>query len=147
MALPVVAGALERSLQLAASMESRGYGRAGRGGVRRQRRATWCSVAGIVGVCVGVFGLLDARTPVAVAAPLVGAGLVLAVGALALGGASDRRTPTDPIRGRRPRPSSSRSGCSPRWPSVSRPARRSRPEAPSTCSSSARPCSRASPES
>lgn len=96
MALPVVAGALERSLQLAASMESRGYGRAGRGGVRRQRRATWCSVAGIVGVCVGVFGLLDARTPVAVAAPLVGAGLVLAVGALALGGASDRRTPHRP---------------------------------------------------
>ena len=92
MTLPVVAGALERSLHLAASMESRGYGRAGRAGVSRQRQATACSVLGLVGVVVGVFGLLDARTPPTVAAPLVALGLALAVGALALGGAGDRRT-------------------------------------------------------
>lgn len=92
MTLPVVAGALERSLQLAASMESRGYGRAGSKGVRRQRHATWCSVAGVVGVLIGVYGLLDAATSPALAAPLVIVGVALSAGALLLGGAGDRRT-------------------------------------------------------
>ncbi|WP_052466806.1 energy-coupling factor transporter transmembrane component T [Mobilicoccus massiliensis] len=92
MALPVVAGALERSLHLAASMESRGYGRAGHRGVRRQRRATAVGLVGVVGVLVGVYGLLDAATPFLLAAPLVVAGLVLAAGALLVGGSADRRT-------------------------------------------------------
>lgn len=92
MILPVVAGALDRSLHLAASMESRGYGRAGRGGVRRQRRATWLSVAGVTGVLVGVYGLLDAQTAVGVAAPLVIGGVTLTGGALLFGGAGDRRS-------------------------------------------------------
>lgn len=101
MALPVVAGALERALHLAASMESRGYGRVGRAGVGRQRQATWLSVIGIVGVAVGVFGMLDAHTPASVAAPLILLGIVLATGALVLGGAGDRRTQYrhDPWRG------------------------------------------------
>lgn len=92
MILPVVAGALERSLQLAASMESRGYGRAGARGVRRQRQATWCSVAGVVGVLIGAYGLLDAGTSPALAAPLVVIGAAMTAGALLFGGASDRRT-------------------------------------------------------
>lgn len=88
MTLPVVAGALERSLRLAASMESRGYGRAA-GGVARQRRATALSVLGAIGVLIGVYGLLDAATPVTVAGPLTVLGCLLAAAAL-LGGHDHR---------------------------------------------------------
>lgn len=92
MTLPVVAGALERSLRLAASMESRGYGRAGTRGVARQRRATALSVAGVIGVLVGVYGLLDAATPIAVAAPVTLLGCLAAVAALLGGRVGDHRS-------------------------------------------------------
>ena len=60
LAMPVLEGALERSVDLAAAMDSRGYGRttdesaASRGG-----SPALLVFGGLLGVCVGIYGLLD----------------------------------------------------------------------------------------
>lgn len=78
-AIPVLEDALGRSLTLAASMDARGYGRAGQAG-RGARLATGSSmVLGLMGVCVGIYGTLDGSTPRVLATPLLVAGIVLAL--------------------------------------------------------------------
>ena len=78
--MPVLEGALERAVDLAAAMDSRGYGRTGP--MRRSTRLTSVSLllVGLVGICVGVYALLDAGTPGALGLPL------LVLGAAAGGG-------------------------------------------------------------
>ncbi len=62
-AIPVMEDALERSLRLAAAMDSRGYGRTG-GASARSRRATGIfMLGGMCGLCVGAYGLLDGSAP------------------------------------------------------------------------------------
>lgn len=57
--VPVLEDALERSLALAAGMDTRGYGRSG-SATRAQRRVTGTvMLVGLVGLCFGVYGLLD----------------------------------------------------------------------------------------
>lgn len=95
-ALPVLEGALERSLTLAASMDARGYGRrAARG--HRTRLAPIALLAGLVAVAVGTYGALSPGPANAIALP----GLVLgalAIGAsLALGSRGGTRTRYRPI--------------------------------------------------
>jgi energy-coupling factor transport system permease protein len=75
--IPVVEDAFERSLALAAAMDSRGYGRTGNA-TRASRRLTGALlVTGLLALCVGMYGLLDASAPAAAGLPalLVGAGL------------------------------------------------------------------------
>lgn len=80
-AMPVFAGALDRSIALAAAMDSRGYGRTG-SVTRRERRMTGGLVlGGLVGMCLGLYGLLDGSGASAVAGPL----LVIGVAAAAVG--------------------------------------------------------------
>lgn len=86
-ALPVLEGALDRSVTLAAAMDSRGYGR---GRVTSRRTAAGMLLAGLVAGLIGLYGLLDAATPALLGLPLVVGGLVCAVAGLALAG---RRTP------------------------------------------------------
>lgn len=90
--IPVLAGGLERALELAASMESRGYGRAAGRAPRRQRRASAVTVLGLIGALAGSYGLLDGSTPAPLALPLVLAGAAAAAGALWYGAGRDRRT-------------------------------------------------------
>ena len=54
LAVPVLDGALERSLNLAASMESRGYGRSVHRDARSRRQATALTLAGLTGVVARV---------------------------------------------------------------------------------------------
>jgi energy-coupling factor transport system permease protein len=90
--VPVLEDALDRSRGLAAAMDSRGYGSTG-GQPRSSRRVTGALVlGGVLGVCVGVYGLLDASTPQALGAPMLGLGLVAAAGGLRLSGQRTRRT-------------------------------------------------------
>ncbi|MFF9352012.1 energy-coupling factor transporter transmembrane component T [Streptomyces sp. NPDC014734] len=90
--VPVLEDALERSLRLAAGMDSRGYGRAG-GATRRSRRATGAlMLLGMCGLCAGVYGLLDATTPTFLGFPAMAAGAVLCVAGLRLGGRRVSRT-------------------------------------------------------
>ncbi|WP_432972198.1 CbiQ family ECF transporter T component [Dactylosporangium sp. CA-233914] len=90
--LPVLADALDRSLTLAAAMDSRGYARAGTT-PRPVRVATGVLVvAGLLGVCIGVYGLLDATTPRALGLPVLAAGGAVAAAGLLLGGRRVQRT-------------------------------------------------------
>ncbi len=67
---PVLADALDRSLLLAASMDSRGYGRSGEPG-RRSWPTSACLLAGVGGLAVGAYGLLDATSPWWLGTPVV----------------------------------------------------------------------------
>lgn len=85
-AMPVLEGALERSVDLAAAMDARGFGRgaAGQDGTRRASGAL--TLAGLLGLCAGSYGLLDATSPPLLGLPLLAAGAALAAAGLALGG-------------------------------------------------------------
>lgn len=102
MALPVLEEALERSVSLAASMDSRGYGRraAVPGALRYATGAL--TLGGLLGLCVGVYGLLDGTTPAVLGGPALAAGVALAVAGLVLGGRRVVRTRYRPDHWRAP---------------------------------------------
>ena len=91
-AMPVMTDALDRSLLLAAAMDARGYGRTA--GVPRSTRAATGALllAGLMGVCVGTYGLLDTTTPRALGAPVLVVGLAVAAAGFFLSGRRVRRT-------------------------------------------------------
>lgn len=85
-AVPVLHDALERSLLLAAAMDSRGYGRTGRA-TRASRRVTaTLLLAGLSGLCLGAYGLLDSAMPAGLAISGFAAGAAACIGGLFLGG-------------------------------------------------------------
>ncbi len=91
-AVPVMTDALDRSLLLAASMDARGYGRHGSQDARQRRGTAALVLGGLVGVCIGVYGVLDATTPAALGLPMLVAGTALAGAGFLLGGRRVRRT-------------------------------------------------------
>jgi energy-coupling factor transport system permease protein len=91
-AVPVLIGALERSLDLAASMESRGYGRAVHRTVRSTRLAGLLTLVGVGGVVVGLYGLLDGTSPLLLGVPTLLLGVGCATAALLVGARRDPRT-------------------------------------------------------
>ena len=100
--VPVLEDALERSLALAAGMDTRGYGRSG-GASGPQRRVTGgLMLVGLVGVCVGVYALLDKTAPRVLALPMLLAGVVVAVAGLVNAGRRVQRTHYRPDRWRAP---------------------------------------------
>jgi len=91
-AIPVLEDAFERSVQLAAAMDSRGYGRTA-GASHRSRRATGALLlAGMTGLCVGAYGLLDGSAPGALGLPTLAAAVALCGAGLAVGSRRVRRT-------------------------------------------------------
>ncbi|MGW4182060.1 energy-coupling factor transporter transmembrane component T [Streptomyces albidoflavus] len=90
--VPVLEDALERSLRLAAAMDSRGYGRAGTA-TRRSRRTTGAlMLLGMCGLCAGAYGLLDATAPALLGLPAMAVGAALCVAGLRIGGRRVTRT-------------------------------------------------------
>ncbi|MEU1402357.1 energy-coupling factor transporter transmembrane component T [Streptomyces sp. NPDC005728] len=87
--LPVLEGALERSVALAAAMDARGYGRTADVPARVRRTTAALTLGGLLGVCAGTYGLLTAEGGT-YGLPVLGAGVVAALAGLRLGG---RRTP------------------------------------------------------
>jgi len=85
-ALPVLQDALDRSIQLAAAMDSRGYGRAVPVRSATRRLTGVLLLASLVLLCVGGYGLLMTGGGLAAPVALVLAGGALAAGGLALGG-------------------------------------------------------------
>ncbi|MGZ6745803.1 MAG: energy-coupling factor transporter transmembrane component T [Nocardioides sp.] len=80
--VPVLEDALERSLSLAAGMDARGYGRA-TGLSRGTRRVTGgLMLAGLLGICVGTYAVLDQTAPRWLALPMLVVGLLAAVAGL-----------------------------------------------------------------
>lgn len=89
--VPVISGALDGALGLAASMECRGYGRA-IASRRRQLLASGLAMLGLGGIAIGVYGLLDGFTPLAVGLPMVLLGVAVAAATLYVGAGRDPRT-------------------------------------------------------
>lgn len=83
-AVPVLADALDRSLALAASMDSRGYARALPG--RTEHRVTALLLLALVSAAVGTYGLLDGTTPSWLGVPVLLGGLAAAVTGSVLAG-------------------------------------------------------------
>jgi energy-coupling factor transport system permease protein len=91
-ALPVLEGALERSVELAAAMDSRGYGRTNDAS-RVSRRLTGALVAaGLLGVCVGCYGLLDGSASALLGLPSLLVGSLIAAAGLYVGGRRIKRS-------------------------------------------------------
>ncbi len=84
--VPVATDALDRSLLLAAAMDSRGHGRRGVQTTAAVRLTGALVLGGLVGVCVGTYGVLDATVPWVLGLPLLVAGLAAGVAGLVLGG-------------------------------------------------------------
>jgi energy-coupling factor transport system permease protein len=99
-ALPVLADALERSILLAAAMDSRGYGRTAQVPAVTRRLTGVLLLSSLVVLCVGGYELLTTGGGVAVAAILLLVGTALAAGGLALGGRQSVRSRYRPDRWR-----------------------------------------------
>jgi energy-coupling factor transport system permease protein len=88
--VPILEDALERSLRLAAGMDTRGYGRSAGATVRERRTTGALLLAGLCGICVGVYAGLDQTAPRILATPMLVVGVVVAVVGLVSAG---RRVP------------------------------------------------------
>lgn len=91
-ALPVLEGALERSVDLAAAMDARGYGRRGSTTRAQARASAAMLLTGLVASVIGTYALVGAGTPAVLGLPMLAAGLALAVASLGLSGRSRQRT-------------------------------------------------------
>ncbi|KUN86054.1 cobalt ABC transporter permease [Streptomyces bungoensis] len=89
--LPVLEGALERSVALAAAMEARGYGRTAAVAAPVRRTTTALTLGGLLGVCAGTYGLLTAEGG-AYGLPVLLLGVAAALAGLRLGGRRSPRT-------------------------------------------------------
>ncbi|MCU0301338.1 MAG: energy-coupling factor transporter transmembrane protein EcfT [Candidatus Nanopelagicales bacterium] len=107
---PVLDGALERSIQLAAAMDSRGYGRAGTTTVGERRVQAGLVLAGFAGVLVGLYGLFDASAPRWLGWPLLAAGALVALLGLRAAGRRSTRTAYRPDPWRLPEWATAASG-------------------------------------
>jgi len=100
-AMPVLSDALDRSLLLAAAMDSRGYGRSALVAPGVRRLTSVLLIVSSLALCVGAYGLLDTgMTPMWMGTPMVVAGLAIGFLALRLAGKRVRRTRyrPDPIK-------------------------------------------------
>lgn len=91
-AMPVLHEALERSLELAASMDARGYGRRAVTSAGARRLTAALLLGGLAGVCVGMYGLLDSSSPALLGLPALAAGVAAAGAGLLLAGRRTVRT-------------------------------------------------------
>ncbi len=90
--VPVLEDALERSLALAAGMDTRGYGRTS-GATPRERRTTGAlMLLGLCGICVGVYAGLDGTTPDWLGRPMLVGGVVASVAGMFTAGRRVGRT-------------------------------------------------------
>ncbi|MGW8743114.1 energy-coupling factor transporter transmembrane component T [Streptomyces sp. NPDC055794] len=95
--LPVLEGALERSVALAAAMDARGYGRTAQVPTAVRRTTAALTLGGLLGVCAGTYGLLTAAGGT-YGIPVLAVGLAAALAGLWLGGRRTVRTRYRPDR-------------------------------------------------
>lgn len=90
--LPVLDGALDRSVRLAAAMDSRGYGRTSHDDLRTRRATAALLLGGLLAAAVAAYALLDARMPLAVALALLAVSASCCAAGLLIAGRRNRRT-------------------------------------------------------
>ena len=98
LAVPLLEQSLGRSIELAASMDARGFGR--RDAVSRTRGAfaSTALAVGLVASCAGVYGLLAPGTPSVLGAPMVLVGATALAVSLQIGRSANARTRHRPDR-------------------------------------------------
>jgi energy-coupling factor transport system permease protein len=84
-AVAVLENALERSVDLAAAMDARGFGRRGDESVHARRWTALLTLGGLVLVVASSYGLLDTAAPSAAGVPLLLAGTACATAGLVVG--------------------------------------------------------------
>ncbi len=92
LAIPVLAGALDRSINLAASMDSRGYGRVNNQSSRSRRLVVGLLLSSIVLITVGLFGLFTSDAHPLIGLPSLSIGVGIAVFAMWHSGHNRTRT-------------------------------------------------------
>lgn len=92
LAMPMLEGALERSVDLAAAMDSRGYGRTTVADPKARRLTVALVTLGSIGLCLGLYGLLNGTVDSWLGLPMLAVGVVLGVGGLVAGGRRTGRT-------------------------------------------------------
>jgi energy-coupling factor transport system permease protein len=80
-ALPIVGGALDRAVGLAAAMDSRGYGRSVHRSRSQRMTSSGLLLLGLVGLAIGLYGLTDGSAPSALGWPL----LIIGIGTASAG--------------------------------------------------------------
>ena len=90
--IPVLEDALHRSLSLAAAMDARGYGRSAHVPTRTRRLTGGLVIGGLIGICVGAYGVLDETAAPVLGMPMLAAGAVAAIAGFTLGGRRLDRT-------------------------------------------------------
>jgi energy-coupling factor transport system permease protein len=98
--VPVLEDALERSMSLAASMDARGYGRAGELSAHQRRTTGALLVGGLLGLLVGIYAFLDATAPRLLVWPMLLLGLALSTLGFVAAGRRVQRTRYRPDRWR-----------------------------------------------
>ncbi len=101
-ALPVLQDALDRSILLAAAMDSRGYGRSAHASPGIRRTTGTLVLTGLMAVCIGTYGLLGAPSATVLGVPALLTGLVLIAAGLWVGGQHVRRSTYRPDPWRSP---------------------------------------------
>jgi energy-coupling factor transport system permease protein len=91
-AMPVLEGALEGSITLAAAMDSRGYGRRNSMSLKAQRATSTLLVVGLIAACIGTYGLVAATAPMLLSAPMLILGVGVSVFAITRSAQSAVRT-------------------------------------------------------
>lgn len=91
-AMPVLHGAMDRSITLAAAMDSRGYGRSGHRSPTERTISAGIVLAGLMSATVGAYGLLGTGAATWWGPGFVGVGIVLITVSLVLAGKRSIRT-------------------------------------------------------
>lgn len=92
LAMPVLEGALDRSIELAAAMDSRGYGRTVNEHPGSRRLTVLLVLGGLIGLCVGLYGLLSGTSADWMGLPMLLLGAALSTGGIYFGGRRTGRT-------------------------------------------------------
>ena len=101
-AVPVLESALDRSLQLATSMDSRGYGRRAPRASASRRLATGATVSGLLLAAVGLYGTLSQGSLFGLGLPITAVGVVMCAAGMAVGGRRTTRSRYRPDPWREP---------------------------------------------
>jgi energy-coupling factor transport system permease protein len=91
-AVPVLESALDRSLQLATSMDARGYGRRASMAQGARRTAQMATLVGLLLAAVGVYGIIDAGSLFGLGLPILALAIALSGIGMAMGGRRSTRT-------------------------------------------------------
>jgi energy-coupling factor transport system permease protein len=92
LAIPVLEGALDRSVDLAAAMDARGFGRRGASSAGVRRATAALTLGGLLAMVASSYGLIDRGAPGVIGVPLLVAGGLLTAAGFVLGARRGDRT-------------------------------------------------------